>query len=134
MASDEVGCNTEEPRSSISPRTVIASPSLEGDGEGLGSEIRGQISTDPSRDVAVDFGKMSIGNLTELIGVAFGRLDQLGVCQCRLVDPHATLLSANRFWVPTIWRFVESSSGSPFTSKVSHSVPLCPSRRDEKPS
>jgi hypothetical protein len=82
----------------------MASPRLEGDGEGLGSQIRGQISADPPSDVAVDFGKMSVGNLTELIRVVLGGLDQLGVCQRRLVDPHDSLLSADRFWVPIIER------------------------------
>jgi hypothetical protein len=75
MTSDEVGGNAEEPRPSVAPSAVITSPGLEGDGEGLGPQILGQISTEPPSDVAVNLGKMSASNLTELSRVALGGLN-----------------------------------------------------------
>lgn len=66
----QVGRDAEEPGAGVRPRKVVAGTGVEGDEEGLGRELVGEIAADATLEIGVDGVEMAVEDIarTEEIG------------------------------------------------------------------
>lgn len=79
MLTDEIGDDPVQPRARLSPRQVVAAPSLEGDHEGLRHQIVRHVGTQPPGRVPVDVVGVAVEQHGEGIGLFPGPFDHRGV-------------------------------------------------------
>lgn len=68
VAMEEIGRDPEEPGTGVGSRNVVASARVEGDQEGLGGELLGQVTTNPALQVGVNGTEVAIEDGREVGG------------------------------------------------------------------
>ncbi len=66
---EEVGRDPEQPGSGVGSRKVIPSATVEGDQEGLGGKLVGEVSADPPLQIGVNGIEVAIEDRRELAGI-----------------------------------------------------------------